>query len=302
MSTELARPGFFNRIGSFLRRSLNEVEVTRREIPSLVDQIHSQPRPMPPVEPESNDDDDEPRTTFIRPWNKREQAFDQLQNGVAALSDLMNSIRDSLDKNADRQGQLYDRLSQLPEVIQSLPETGRLQGEALQAIQAGIQQQNTQQNRLAEVLDRMGREGSTQGDALRAIQQGLVQQNLQQAKLNEILERLHRDKAVDSRTLDNVRQRVDSISQTEEAISENLTSVGRTLESVCSVSQVSTSVLETLRDKIVSRDSELERVIRRQNTRFTTMLSVAIVLSMAALTTVAVFGYLGYEALSHMAR
>jgi hypothetical protein len=40
------------------------------------------------------------------------------------------------------------------------------------------------------------------------------------------------------------------------------------------------------------RDAELERVLRRQNTRFTTMLIVAIVLSVAALTAVAMVGYL----------
>ena len=56
------------------------------------------------------------------------------------------------------------------------------------------------------------------------------------------------------------------------------------------------------RDGLAARDGELERVIRQQNTRFTTMLSVAIVMSMAALTAVVVFGYLGYQTLSHMGK
>ena len=45
------------------------------------------------------------------------------------------------------------------------------------------------------------------------------------------------------------------------------------------------------------RDGELERVLKRQNTRFTTLLTVAIVLSISALTAVSTFGYLAYEAM-----
>ena len=53
-----------------------------------------------------------------------------------------------------------------------------------------------------------------------------------------------------------------------------------------------------MRDNINSRDGELERILHRQGSRFTTMLAVAIFLSIAALVAVGVIGYIGFEALN----
>jgi len=74
-------------------------------------------------------------------------------------------------------------------------------------------------------------------------------------------------------------------------------SLGFALASMSNNSQSSAQVLEQLRDNSARRDGELERVLKRQNTRFTTLLTVAIVLSISALTAVSTFGYLAYEAM-----
>ena len=50
--------------------------------------------------------------------------------------------------------------------------------------------------------------------------------------------------------------------------------------------------LKAHRDNLNQRDGQLERVLHRQGVRFTTMLSVAIFLSISALTAVCVIGYL----------
>jgi chromosome segregation ATPase len=266
MSDQLMPTTFFGRIGNLFRRGMREIELTRRDIPSLLEHVVD--------EPETSSDSleelaeaSESRTTFIRPWVKRDPAIDHLQNGVAALSELMGSIRDTLERNSSRQDELLTYLSALPDALQTLPESNRVQGEALKAIQIGIEQQNSHQT-----------------------------------KLTDVLERMHRDSAVDSRTLDAVRERVDSINEHEETIGLTLSSLGMSLESVSNASHASAEVLTNLRDNLSTRDGELERVIRRQNTRFTAMLAVAIVLSMAALTAVMVFGYLGYQTLSHMGK
>ena len=47
-----------------------------------------------------------------------------------------------------------------------------------------------------------------------------------------------------------------------------------------------------MRDNIDTRDGQIERILHRQGTRFTTMLAVAIFLSIAALVAVGVIGYL----------
>ena len=51
------------------------------------------------------------------------------------------------------------------------------------------------------------------------------------------------------------------------------------MQTVSRNSQASAQVLEQLRDNIDNRDGQLERVLHRQATRFTTMLAMAIFLS-----------------------
>ena len=46
-----------------------------------------------------------------------------------------------------------------------------------------------------------------------------------------------------------------------------------------------------MRDNISSRDGQLERILHKQAMRFTSMLAIAIFLSIAALVAVAVVGY-----------
>lgn len=262
MSAETT-PTFIGRIGGMFRRSNRIEEISQDSLTALLDGASLETETPAAAEPATQI---EPRTTaFLRPWGKREQAIDQLQNGVAALSDLMGSIRDNLERQSNRQDELLTYLSHLPEALQTLPETARVQGETLKAIQHQMEQSNAQQGKVADVL-----------------------------------ERIHRADAEQRSSLDAVQDRVDIISMQEESIGRNLTLVGTAMESVSRHSETSAKVLSNLHENLTNRDMDLERVIRRQNTRFTTMLTVAIVLSVAALTAVVVFGYLGYETLNHM--
>src|SRR3954471_17369106 len=38
-----------------------------------------------------------PRSTFLRPWAKRDAAIDQLQGGINAIGELMTGIKDHLE-------------------------------------------------------------------------------------------------------------------------------------------------------------------------------------------------------------
>lgn len=209
----------------------------------------------------------EPRNTFLRPWAKRDQAIDNLQRGIGALSDLLASIRDNMEKQSIRQDELLQHLAHLPEALKALPESGKAHGETLRAIHQQIEQQNAQQSQLGKILERISSADATQG-----------------------------------KTLDALHQTVSSMGEHDAAITRNLQTLGSALASVTQNSQASAQVLEQLRDNTVQRDGELERVIRRQNTRFTTLLTVAIVLSVASLSAVAVIGYLAYDLLSRTAK
>ena len=199
----------------------------------------------------------ETRTTFLRPWAKRDAAIAHLQEGFNTLTDLMGSIRDNLEQQNRRQDDLLNALQQLPQVLQSLPESNRVQTETLTAIKQQIEGQTAQQERLGEILTRIG---ETTGEQRQMV--------------------------------DALRGRVEELHKNDSSIAEYLNSVGTSLKDVSKTSQTSTQVLEQMRDNIDSRDGQLERVLHRQGVRFTTILSVAIFLSIAALAAVGVLGFL----------
>jgi methyl-accepting chemotaxis protein len=199
----------------------------------------------------------EPRSTFLRPWARRDQAIQSLQEGFTTLTDLMATIRDNLERQSQRQDELLTYLAHLPEALRAIPESSRVHGETLRAIHQQLQQQNGQQEKLAEILDKMSHTGGEQRE-----------------------------------TLDEVRQRVEALRDADEQISSHMNSLGSALQNVSKNSATGAQVLEQMRDRIDDRDGQLERILHKQNTRFTTMLAIAIFLSIAALVAVSVIGYL----------
>jgi len=83
-------------------------------------------------------------------------------------------------------------------------------------------------------------------------------------------------------TLDEVREHMEGVRQTDEAISSNMTNLGAALQNVSRNSTAGAQVLEQMRDRINDRDGRLEDIIHKQGTRSTAMLAVAIFLSISA--------------------
>jgi chromosome segregation ATPase len=198
----------------------------------------------------------EARGSILRPWAKRDQAIANLNEGFHTLTELMGAIKDNLNDQGRRQDELLKYLSHLPQAIQSIPESNRIQGETLRAIHARLEQQNEQQRLIAEILDKVNESGTEQ-----------------------------------RQTVDEVRSRVETIAEHDRKMSDNLSSVGAAMQTVSRNSQASAQVLEQLRDNINNRDGQLERILHKQAMRFTTMLAVAIFLSIAALGAVALIGW-----------
>lgn len=208
--------------------------------------------------PLQNDDGAiEARGTFLRPWAKRDAAIQNLQDGFHTLTDLMAGIRENLERSSNRQDDLLACLSHLPEALQAIPENSRLHGETLAAIRQQLEQQNIHQHRLADVLEQLGESGKDQTTAI-----------------------------------GEVREHVENMRQTDEAISAHLSGLGSALQSVSRNSTTGAQVLEQMRDRIDSRDGQLERILHKHNARFTAMLAIAIFLSIAALVAVSVIGYM----------
>jgi len=198
----------------------------------------------------------EARPSILRPFARRDQAISNLQNGFSTLTDLMEVIKDNLQDQNRRQDELLNYLSHLPKAIEAIPESNRVQGETLKAIHTRIEQQSEQQRMIADILNKVSDSGTEQ-----------------------------------AKTVENVREQMESMAEHERKISDNLSSVGAAMQHVSRNSQTSAQVLEQMRDNINSRDGELERILHRQAVRFTSMLAVAIFLSLAALAAVAIVGY-----------
>jgi DNA repair exonuclease SbcCD ATPase subunit len=243
----------FTRIGTWFRRANARLE--------------GDPQVLDPAEIRDNDSGPQPtavetRSTFLRPWAKRDQAITSLQEGVGALSSMMNSIRDNLEANGRRQEELLKYLSHLPEALATIPESNRVQGETLKAIHQQLSHNTGQQQKLGDILERLSSAASDQKS-----------------------------------TLDVLEDRMEQLNQHDARISENLSSVGQAMTAVSRHSADSTKVLEQLRENLHARDSELQAILNKQGSRFTTMLAVAIILAIAALAAVGTIAYLGYHAL-----
>jgi DNA repair exonuclease SbcCD ATPase subunit len=199
----------------------------------------------------------ETRTTFLRPWAKRDAAIAQLQEGFTTLTDLMGSIRDNLDHQNRRQDELLSALQQLPQVLQSLPESNRVQTETLLAIRSQIEGQSAQQQRLGEILTHIGKTASEQ-----------------------------------RQVVDELRGRVEDLHKADTTIADYLNNVGTALKDVSQNSASTSLVLSQMRDNQSVRDAQVEQVLHRQGARFTAMLIVTIVIAIAALAAVGVLAYL----------
>ena len=245
--------GFFTRLGEWFKGSGRPGDAGTEQHLPLEGQLHDAP---PSDQHHPGGSPLAVRSTLFRPWAKRDAAIENLQTGVGALSDLMVSIRDNLERSSQRQDELLQYLSHLPQALQQLPESSRMQAETLKSIQRRMEQQSDEQSKLAEILDRI-----SQADQ------------------------------INGRTLDALHDRVGAMNEHDSKIAENLNTVGSALHSVSRNSEATSAVLLQMRDNQTSRDGELERILAKQGTRFTTLLVIAIVMSVAALGSVAFMAY-----------
>lgn len=227
------KPSFVSRVGQWFK--------------SFRPNVDSLPLEHHPAE-ESSSNLPATRPSFWRPWGRRDAAMAGLQQGFNTLSELMDSIRENLEKQGRRQDEMISYLSNLPEILQSLPESHRMHAEALQTLSRQIEQQVRQQGQLTDILTQLGQSQSDQHDAVAGL-----------------------------------HERVQSMAEHNQTISENLRQVGSAMESMGKNSESSTQVLRQLHDDISARSGEVEKALQRQNTRLTALLIAAIGLSVAAI-------------------
>jgi chromosome segregation ATPase len=211
---------------------------------------------QPAGSPEENLPARPPQPSIWRPWARRDAAIASLQDGFGTLSELMESIRDNLERQGRRHDEMISCLSILPELLQSLPESHRMHAEALQTLARQVDQQVEQQKQLGGVLAQLSQSNADQHDAVVGL-----------------------------------HERVQTMARHNEVISDNLRQVGSAMESMGRSSESSTQVLRQLHEQISTRNGEMERSMRQHNARLTVLLIAAISLSAAAVIGVLVVAF-----------
>ncbi|HEV8607493.1 MAG TPA: hypothetical protein VGQ99_19315 [Tepidisphaeraceae bacterium] len=187
------------------------------------------------------------RTSFFRPWAKRDAAITSMQEGLESLAGTIISIRDTLEKQGRRQDEMLAYLSHLPEILHSLPEAHRIQAENLKSIGQQLQQQVTQQNRVGEILEKLSNGGVEQKETLVAL-----------------------------------RGEVEAMGGHSESVAQNLRQVGDAMENVTRNSARNAQVLELMHEKFEDRAEEVERRLRTQGVLILILVIVAMLMAGAA--------------------
>ncbi len=195
------------------------------------------------------------RPLFFRPFAKRDAAIAGLQQGFLALSEVMNSIRDNLERQGRRQDEMISYLAHLPELMHSLPESQRLQSEALRTIGQQLQQHNQHQSRLTEITAK-------------------ATQSYDDQRL----------------VLENINGRVESVLEHNDRIAQSLRQVSATVDNMGRSGDSGVHVLRQLQENIQRQDESVQDIVQRQNSRLTTLSIAAMACSMMAMLAIIVVG------------
>ncbi len=294
-------PSLLARVGTWFRRTAQEPVAFRSEEAGQV----QEERPAPPEQPrqESPEPPTKPPARFLV-RGKRSGGNRNLQKGMNALAEMTGAVRQDLQKQGERHEQLLRYLSHLPKIIGQLPETARLQGEAMKAIHTQMERHAAQHAaQQATYIEQRSR------DAAAFARQSAEQANrheAQQERIASVLEALTGADAARGEAVSSLAEQVEALRRQELVITHGLSRFGDTVERfgasltdfgasvqvAAQNSQAGARLVQEIREELGRRESTLEHAIHRNNTRFTSMLAVAITVSLAAMTSVVVIGYL----------
>ena len=231
---------------------------------------HNGPSLLPPTPPR--------RKLLWGGGNKRDEALDDVRQGIGALASLLNGIERHMEAQGqrqqelsgqhrelvDHQRELVDRqrelvacLSHLPAASAAQTQSMAVQSESLAAIRDQIAQGSANQTRLCAALERLGGLTETTGTALTSIS-----------------------------------QRIDQMDARDSTFTKSLERVSLAMETVSRASEASATVLDRVQVGLSTREDGMTRVLDKHQTRFTALMAVAIAASTAALAVVAGVGYL----------
>jgi dsDNA-specific endonuclease/ATPase MutS2 len=172
---------------------------------------------------------------------------------VSNLADLLSAMRESVDRQNQRQDELLTYLSQVPKALEHLPENTRVQAESLAGIRQFLENQSSTSRQMSVILDKVG------------------QATVDQRKI-----------------LDSVRQRLDTLHESDQKVAEHFSSFAGALATSSDTTRLAGEMLKALETNIRQRDEALERILNIQQRRHTILMTAAVILSAASLVATAI--------------
>ncbi len=187
----------------------------------------------------------QPRNTGFRPFSRPAK---ERNDNVTALTDLLISMRETIERQGQRHEELMTYLSHLPKAMEMVPELSRQQAETLAVVKQHLENQGPQSRQMSGILEKVG--------------QAAVDQR---------------------RILDSVRQRLDMLSEHDQQVATHFNNFANALKTSSDTTQLAGDLIKSIEARIRERDEADERRIRSRDRTHTIMLVASMILSAAAL-------------------
>ena len=206
--------------------------------------------------------------SVLRPIARREYGHERtlstIRHGFEDLSDLMCDIRDGLEASVEKQAELLDQLRFLPVIAEQNARSGERLERQLQA-----------QNQI-------------QAETLKAVREQARAQNEQ---LGGVLGALGKQSRDQKRDIDDMETRLERMRHSEQAIADNLSTVGTAVRKVSEQTAKQGELSARMQRALDERTRELETALQRQSRRQGTLIAIAALLAAVAVTAVGTIGY-----------
>ena len=231
---------------------------------------HNGPSLLPPTPPR--------RKLLWGGTNKRDEALDDVRQGIGALASLLNGIERHMEAQGQRQQELSGQHRELVDHQRELVERQRELVACLSHLPAASAAQTQSM--------------AVQSESLAAIRDQIAQGSANQTRLCAALERLGGLTETTGSGLTSISQRIDQMDARDATFTKSLERVSLAMETVSRASEASATMLDRVQVGLSTREDGMTNVLDKHQTRFTALMAVAIAASTAALAVVAGVGYL----------
>lgn len=185
----------------------------------------------------------------------------KLQQSYDSLLQTVSELRAALDGQAQRQGELLDRLSALPQAVEALPQTTKMQADMLKMINERLALHAQQQRKVSEVISSVG--GTTATPAKK-----------------ETLEKL-----------DEIKEQIEMGNEIDRQLVESFNRFSMMIDRLQLANQHAVDALQQVRDSYAASSMQMHEWLEKSRARGNWLLVASFLMSATALGAVMLLVY-----------